>query len=76
MFKPSETASELFRRVQPEESFDIKPGSGPTEKITFGDNVELQTTDGSCTELVLSTALQFAAQFAGGWIVHISVGMG
>lgn len=63
MFKSSETANDLFRRVHPVTSFELKPSIGPAEKIGFGTDAELQTTDGSAAEMVLSVALQFAAQF-------------
>lgn len=72
MFRPSETANDLFRRLHPVEKFDLKLDHGITEKISFGEAVELQNTDGNAVELVLRAALQFAEQFTDGMIIHVS----
>lgn len=53
MFRPSETANDLFRRVANNGLiFEYKISSKPTERLNFGDVVEVQAGAGDIPEVL------------------------
>ena len=49
MFKPSENANELFRRLN-NSTFELRIKQGRTERLNFGDIVEIQAQTSEITE--------------------------
>mmetsp|Transcript_58679 Transcript_58679/g.115382 ORF Transcript_58679/g.115382 Transcript_58679/m.115382 type:complete len:220 (-) Transcript_58679:42-701(-) len=73
MFKPSETANDLFRRLN-NRAFNLRTRPDRMEQLLFGSTVEVQMNTPEISEFVLGTAVNFATQFEDGFIFHISIG--
>eukprot|EP01038_Epipyxis_sp_PR26KG_P004317 gene4317-6116_t len=74
MFRTSETANDLFRRLNSPPEFVFRVDNNKTEKVGFGDIAEIQTSYHEITELVLGLIMQFNDQYDDGVIIHISTG--
>lgn len=54
MFKPSETANDLFRRLN-NDVFELRLSQEKTEKLQFGSTIEVQAQSAEITEVQLFT---------------------
>jgi hypothetical protein len=50
MYRPSETANDLFRRLS-SSFFDVRVSGENYERVQFGDKVEVQAARGDVTEV-------------------------
>ncbi|KAJ1410187.1 hypothetical protein B484DRAFT_435887 [Ochromonadaceae sp. CCMP2298] len=73
MFKPSESANDLFRRLN-NQAFDFRVRPDRCERLVFGDILEVQAQPADIPEVVLGTAVDFAGQYEEGIIFHLSTG--